>query len=262
MTDARLRGEWVGKIKFDNLSDTAWRVFTTGLMWSAEQGTDGRIPARYMKTLHPDGEKQAAVREIAQAGIWEINDAGARFIDWDGALGQSTALQVETAKAAARERQRAYRERERAKQAKAIGFTDTTTDALSALPTTGDVTRDVTSPVTGDVGKGKGKGAGDHEVMKASENFIERCSVCETSDSPHEWDSMRRCRDCQKVNASTGEVDDWWTAPIPDSDSTSTSSSSNQCRICSQQVASLDAWGLCSKVTAPHVAARKERVAA
>lgn len=28
MTDARLRGEWLNHIRFDSLSDAAWRVFT------------------------------------------------------------------------------------------------------------------------------------------------------------------------------------------------------------------------------------------
>jgi hypothetical protein len=157
MTDARLRGEWIGKIKFDNLTDTAWRMFTLGLMWSAEQGTDGHIPARYLRTLHPDGEQPHAIQQIAQAGFWEIITDGVQFIDWDGRLGQSTSLQVETNKANARERQRAFRERERMKLAKAVNFQSAPSESDAGMR---DVTRDVTSSVTHDVGKGKGEGSG------------------------------------------------------------------------------------------------------
>jgi hypothetical protein len=156
MTDARLKGEWLGKLKFDGMSDTAWRVFTCGLMWCAEQGTDGYIPSRYLKTLHPDGEKPHAVQEIAQCGLWEISATGVQFIEWEKKLGQSTALQVETYKANGRERQRRFRERERAKLAKSIGFTDAAADAVTDSSDTSDVTR----YVTGDVGRGEGTGEG------------------------------------------------------------------------------------------------------
>lgn len=186
MTDARLRGEWIGKIKFDNLSDTAWRVFTTGLLWSAEQGTDGHIPSRYLRTLHPDGEKPDALREIAQAGIWETSPTGVQFIDWAGKLGQSTALEVETAKAQARERQRRWRDAQRQKTAKSIGFTDTTPEALKQLSEMRDVTRDIPRPDTGDVGRGKGEGTG--RVQQG---------------------------DSQSFDEQSGEVFDWPTAEIP-----------------------------------------------
>lgn len=189
MTDARLRGEWIGKIKFDNLTDTAWRVFTTGLLWSAEQGTDGHIPTRYLRTLHPDGEKPAAVRELAQAGLWETSANGVQFIDWAGKLGQSTALEVETAKAQARERQRRYRESQRLKTAEAVGFTDTTPEALRQLADTRDVTRHVTRPDTGDVGEGEGEGEG--QVLSG---------------------------DSETFDQQTGEVLDWPTAEIPAGD--------------------------------------------
>ena len=104
MTDARLRGEWVSSMKFDNLSDKAWRIFTGALMWSAENGTDGFIPDRYSKRLHPDGSDIQAEWELSEAGLWEkTRDAdgnkGMQLVDWDGALGQSLAIQVETYRA-------------------------------------------------------------------------------------------------------------------------------------------------------------------
>lgn len=194
MADARLRGEWLGNMKFDMLSDKAWRVFTSALMWSTQNGTDGFIPDRYHKMLHPDGADLHAEQEVTLAGLWEktrddAGNKGYQLIDWDGALGQSTAVQVETYKENGRKRARAYREREQKKLAKAVGFSDS-----PVPPVTGDVTRDVREYV----GKGKGKGT----VTQPS-------SVDETED----------------VNQQTGEVSDvpqpelsWHTAAIPNSD--------------------------------------------
>ena len=109
MADARLRGAWLGKMRFDDLSDTAWRVFTSALMWSTEQGTDGAIPARYVRHLHPDGEQPEAVEELVAAGLAQRVDDGLELIDWAGELGQSTAEQVEEYKRKARERMRRRR---------------------------------------------------------------------------------------------------------------------------------------------------------
>jgi hypothetical protein len=160
------------------------------LLWSAEQGTDGHIPTRYVRALHPDGEKLDAAREVAQAGIWEINPDGIQFIDWSGRLGQSTALEVETAKASARDRQKRWRERERQKTANAIGFVDQTPQSLRELGETRDVTRYETRPDTGDVGTGTGTGKG--QVLQG---------------------------DSHEISATeTGEVLDWPVTEIPDSE--------------------------------------------
>lgn len=71
MADARLRAEWLGQMRFDDLSDAAWRVFTSALMWSIGNGTDGVIPRRYLRYLHPDGVIEESVRiELVHAGLW------------------------------------------------------------------------------------------------------------------------------------------------------------------------------------------------
>ena len=159
MTDARLRGEWLNSLRYDDLSDAAWRVFTGALMWSAENGTNGLVPDRYMKMLHPDGTKPEASLELLNGGFWSKSAAGYQLTDWDGQLGQSSAEQVETYKANARNRQRSYREKERLKMARVVGFTDS-----SGAPAGSGVTRDITSDVTSDVrthvGKGTGEGKG------------------------------------------------------------------------------------------------------
>lgn len=169
MTDARLRGEWLHALKFNELSGDAWRVFTSALMWSAESGTDGRVPMRYVRLLHPDGDKPDAAAELVTAGIWNRTADGYQLVDWDGALGQSTAAQVETYKAHARKRSRDFRERERVKLAKSV---------------TRDATDDVTRDVREHVGKGEGEGSGYGEVPFSSENESVNSDTGEVFDWP------------------------------------------------------------------------------
>lgn len=228
MTDARLRGEWVNAIKFDGLSDVAWRAFTGALMWSAENGTDGHIPQRYLKRLHPDGERPAAFDELVSNGIWERSADGFMLIDWDGAMGQSSALQVETYKANGRKRQSAFREKTRRNLAVSIGF-----ESDSPTP----ATRDVTSSVTRDVGRGRGRGSRD--IEKGFDN--------------------------EKVNLLAGEVTEvdsttsWHVATIPTSH-LEILSEHDFCSVCSNSLVSEEsrAIGLCRKGDAAHVAAREQ----
>jgi hypothetical protein len=141
-------------MRFDDLSDTAWRVFTGALMWCNRHGTDGALPTRYLKTLHPDGVQPAANEELEHHQLWSRTETGYKLAEWGGKLGQSTADEVEAYKASNRERQRKFRDRERAKKA-------------AHLPR--DVTRYVTDDVTGDVGKDRlGKDRpGQAEVLTA-----------------------------------------------------------------------------------------------
>ncbi|PZF12094.1 hypothetical protein DEJ25_09715 [Curtobacterium sp. MCPF17_011] len=140
-------------MRFDELTDTSWRIFTAALMWSNENGTDGFIPTRYLKMLHPDGEKQEAIDDLEALKFWERQEDGYLLRDWAGALGQSTSTEVDTYKANARERQRRWRERERQKTAKRVGFNNSESD----------VTRYETSDVTQNVGTGTGTGTGTGE---------------------------------------------------------------------------------------------------
>lgn len=133
VTDSRLPGNWLTDIRYADLSDRAWRVFTGALMWSNEQGTDGIVPARYLRLLHPDGDVDEALDELEKAGIVHRPNGGGillpRWSDRDG-LGQSTAEQVRNYRENARERQRRHRE------------------------STRSVTRDSQRDVARDVGKG------------------------------------------------------------------------------------------------------------
>ncbi|MGX5772662.1 hypothetical protein ACWKWN_18110 [Microbacterium trichothecenolyticum] len=114
MVDARLPAEWLGSIRIDNLSDRAFRVLAGALMWCNGQGTDGSVPARYTKYLHPDGDDSAAFDELERAGLWEHVDDGYRLIGWTTSLRQSTAEEVERYREGARRRQKEYRDRQRA----------------------------------------------------------------------------------------------------------------------------------------------------
>lgn len=148
--DARLRSEWLGRMRFDNLTETAWRVFTGALMWSVANETDGRIPGRYTKYLHPDGDQPVAFAELVEAGIWApIDGDGFQLVDWDGELGQSTAAEVQAYRENARERQRRYRERaqERKSGASTAPAADPPNEPAATRDKTGDVTRDVTRGV-------------------------------------------------------------------------------------------------------------------
>lgn len=120
MTDARLRSEWHGSLRFDDLSDVAWRVFTGALMWSNEHGTDGFIPTRYVSRLHPDGHQPNAVQELVSREFWEPTETGYQLLGWVGVLGQSTAETVEGYRAMARNRMRNHRR----KQAEAREFAE------------------------------------------------------------------------------------------------------------------------------------------
>lgn len=187
MTDSRLRGEWLNSMKFDDLSDSAWRVFTSALMWCNENGTDGFVPTRYLKMLHPDGIKADAHAELVSASLWEQLPSGYRLQGWSGALGQSTANEVETYKANARERQQRWRDREREKKAKRVGFTDSL--------------RDVTRYETGDVTENVGTGEGEGEAQdKGTENWFVNEATGEVKDEdsnpvPAAW-GARTCRVC------------------------------------------------------------------
>ncbi len=131
MTDARLPSRWLTDPQMDALTDRLWRIHTAALMWSAEQGTDGQIPRRTLRLLHPDGGTAADADELAAAGLWQVADTGYEVNGW--ARTQSLAVEVEATRAANRERQARHRARL----------------AVTPAPAAPVVTRDVTRDITG-----------------------------------------------------------------------------------------------------------------
>jgi hypothetical protein len=130
MTDARLPSRWLFSPQMEALSDRAFRTFAGALMWSAEQGTDGLIPTRSMRLLHPDGSNATVVAEIVKAGLWDPAADGYQVRDW--AVTQTLAADIARLREQNRNRQKASRERK--KQA--------ASGANRRQGVTGDVTRD------------------------------------------------------------------------------------------------------------------------
>jgi len=124
MTDSRLPGRWLTDDTMDSLSDRAWRTFTGSLMWSNEQGTDGAIPARSLRFLHPLGVDPPTTDELVAARLWARTKTGVQVRGWVE-MGQETAAKVQQR----REANRLKSSRHRAKKG-------------PAYP--GDVTGDVT----------------------------------------------------------------------------------------------------------------------
>ena len=147
MADARLQSHWLNNPEFDDLSDAAWRVLTGALMWSNGRGTDGLIPTRYLRMLHPDGELPEAFRQLEVAGLWIKTADGYQLIEWVKLLGQSSAETVEHNKEMNRMKQQKWRDEQSKKSGK-------TTPTFTAAPSS-DVAGDVTGYVTGHVGQDK-----------------------------------------------------------------------------------------------------------
>ena len=148
MVDARLSADWLGSIRFDDLSDRAFRIFAGALMWSNKHGTDGHVPTRYTRYLHPDGTDLDAFTELEDAGLWAAVDDGFQLVGWSSELHQSTAAEVEKYRESARQRQRAYRERQKDSVHGALGQTSERSGPLR------DVTRDGNGRLREHVGKG------------------------------------------------------------------------------------------------------------
>lgn len=148
MVDARLPAEWLGSIRFDNLSDRAFRILAGALMWCNGQGTDGAVPTRYTKYLHPDGDDQDAFDELEASGLWSRVEDGYLLAGWTDDLHQSTAEEIQRYRDASRRRQQAYRDRQR-------GASDASERSNADEPRDmRDVTHNVTRDVTANVGSG------------------------------------------------------------------------------------------------------------
>ena len=61
MTDARLPSRWLTDPDLDALTDRAWRVHTSALMWSAEQGTDAMEREKAFLFASEKGRRLAAI---------------------------------------------------------------------------------------------------------------------------------------------------------------------------------------------------------
>lgn len=140
MTDTRLAESFLTHPALDALSDAAHRVYVLGLVYAVSHGTDGRLPRRALRYLHPDGAQPVLVDELLAAGLWQRTGEDYRvrhFLRY-----QSSAEQVRLA-AEARQAQRASEaERKREQRAK-----------RKAAESPGGVPPDVPPDVPGDAGR-------------------------------------------------------------------------------------------------------------
>lgn len=115
--------------KFQEVGDTAFALFVSGLCYSVRLLTDGRIPERQVpKLIHASPRK--ATTELVAAGLWHEVDGGYQVHDFDHY--QPSAQKVQD-----------QRRKERDKKAKQRGTTDNVPD-LSP----GDNERDVEGTLT------------------------------------------------------------------------------------------------------------------
>ena len=147
MTDARLPGYWLTEMRFTDLTDKQWRVFTGLLMWSVEQGTDGHVPTRYVGTVHLDGVDDEDLDALVECKVLERVSTGVQLLDWADPRGlrQSTAEQVAKYRQGGRERQAAFRARQKTRDVTRDvggGFQSELSSTSAYVP--GDSTRDVT----------------------------------------------------------------------------------------------------------------------
>ncbi|PKQ36533.1 MAG: hypothetical protein CVT61_00210 [Actinobacteria bacterium HGW-Actinobacteria-11] len=99
-------------MKIAALTDRAWRVFTSALMWSNEQGTDGEIPPLAMRFVYPTDIQASVIDELVKAGLIERRqDGGFNVRDWEKS--QSPAAVVEHQRERNRLKNQTYRERKK-----------------------------------------------------------------------------------------------------------------------------------------------------
>lgn len=155
MTDARLPGRWLMNMKIAALSDRAWRVFTSALMWSNEQGTDGQIPPLALRFVYPADIPSSVIDELIVAELAERRqDGGFNVRDWGKT--QSPAAVVEHQRERNRLKVRAHRERKKS----------------------GDVTGDVTTDVTG-YDSGHTPRTGQARTGKDRQGYLEQAESSE-----------------------------------------------------------------------------------
>jgi hypothetical protein len=119
VTDARFPESLLTSTVYDGLSSDAFRVAVLGTLWAVSQRTDGRLPERALRFLHPDGRRTDCAAELVAAGIWKVNSDGweiADFLERQTSAAQLAAAEMarEAERANATQRKRDQRAREKA----------------------------------------------------------------------------------------------------------------------------------------------------
>ncbi len=170
MTDARVPGIWLHDPVMEGLTDCAWRTFIGSLMWCAEHGTDGRIPARALRLLHPVGVDDTTAAELVANDRWApLPDGAYQVVNWSH--DQSMAADIEWQRERNRRKNRAHRDRHRTGHVTGHGAGHGAGHATGPLP--GHVTGHVTGYVTGYV---TGHSKGQEQEIKDQKNELLRSS--------------------------------------------------------------------------------------
>lgn len=111
----RLDDNFADHPKIIALSDTAFRLFITGLCYSNRQLTDGLIPYQIVNSWVGEDPMKPS-DELEDQGLWERYEKGFRIRSYEEY--QPTKEQVEQKRAEARERLKRHREMKRVSNAK------------------------------------------------------------------------------------------------------------------------------------------------
>ncbi|MDF9810167.1 hypothetical protein M2116_001128 [Aurantimicrobium minutum] len=112
MPDTRLPERWILNPVYRDLTDTDWRVYTWGLMFSNDQLTDGHITASALGLLHPEGLQPESYERLVKAGLWDqVPKGGYVSTNWNET--QTTKEQF----LAQRESAKVRKQRQRSRQA-------------------------------------------------------------------------------------------------------------------------------------------------
>ena len=110
MTDARMPPKYLTDPVIADLTDRAFRVFTNGLIYAASNETDGLIPRRAARFLHPDAlDLSPMVDEVVKAGLWQPH--GEDYLIKDFADHQSSKAQLDGYRKQQREKKARQRSR-------------------------------------------------------------------------------------------------------------------------------------------------------
>lgn len=138
MTDARFPERWLSDRRIIRLSDSAHRLFVTGLAWSASNRTDGLIEAADLPLIH--GVDPSRATELTSAGLWKRVTEGWLAVDFRNT--QTTRAQLDGLDHK-RDMDRERKARERARK-KGVGKGKVTHVVEPMSRVTSTVTSDVT----------------------------------------------------------------------------------------------------------------------
>jgi len=112
MTDARMPERWLSDRRLLRLSDAAYRLHLTGLLWSVANRTDGEIPEEDLPLL--TRVDAGRTDELERAQLWQRTADGWRLVDFEATQTSAHELAV-LENNRRREREKKARQRARAR---------------------------------------------------------------------------------------------------------------------------------------------------